>query len=156
MRLIDQNNEMQGVVAIRDALARAADAGLDLVEISPNQSPPVCKLLDFGKFKYEQQKKKNEAKKKQKVMEIKEIKIRPNIDDHDYGVKMRAMKAFLEEGDKVKVTLRFRGREMDHQDLGYKLLLRVKAEMAEIAKVELDPKPEGRQIIMIMAPKGKG
>lgn len=153
MRLIDQNNEMQGVVAIRDALARAADAGLDLVEISPNQSPPVCKLLDFGKFKYEQQKKKNEAKKKQKVMEIKEIKIRPNIDDHDYGVKMRAMKAFLEEGDKVKVTLRFRGREMAHQEIGTKLLERVKADVASLAKVEQDARFEGRQVVMVLAPK---
>ncbi len=153
MRLIDQNNEMQGVVAIRDALARAADAGLDLVEISPNQSPPVCKLLDFGKFKYEQQKKKNEAKKKQKVMEIKEIKIRPNIDDHDYGVKMRAMKAFLEEGDKVKVTLRFRGREMAHMDLGAKVLERVRTELDPMAKVEQMPRVEGRQMVMVMTPK---
>jgi translation initiation factor IF-3 len=153
VRLIDQNNEMQGVVPIREALARAADVGLDLVEISPNQSPPVCKLLDFGKFKYEQQKKKNEAKKKQKVMEIKEIKIRPNIDDHDYGVKMRAMKAFLEEGDKVKVTLRFRGREMAHMDLGAKVLDRVRSELEVMAKVEQMPRVEGRQMVMVMTPK---
>ncbi len=153
VRLIDQNNEMQGVVPIREALARAADAGLDLVEISPNQSPPVCKLLDFGKYKYEQQKKKNEAKKKQKVMEIKEIKIRPNIDDHDYGVKMRAMKAFLEEGDKVKVTLRFRGREMAHMDLGAKVLERVRSELDAMAKVEQMPRVEGRQMVMVMTPK---
>jgi translation initiation factor IF-3 len=153
VRLIDQNNEMQGVVPIREALARAADVGLDLVEISPNQSPPVCKLLDFGKYKYELQKKKNEAKKRQKVMEIKEIKIRPNIDDHDYGVKMRAMKAFLEEGDKVKVTLRFRGREMAHMDLGAKVLDRVRTELEVMAKVEQMPRVEGRQMVMVMTPK---
>ena len=156
VRLIDQHGEMQGVLTAREALIRAYDVGLDLVEISPNAVPPVCKILDYGKYKYEQQKKANEARKKQKVVEIKEIKVRPNIDDHDYDVKMRQMKTFISEGDKVKVTLRFRGREMDHQDLGYKLLLRVKSEMAEIAKVELEPKPEGRQIIMIMAPRGKG
>lgn len=153
VRLIDHNNEMQGVVPIREALARAADVGLDLVEISPNQSPPVCKLLDFGKYKYEQQKKKNEAKKRQKVMEIKEIKIRPNIDDHDYGVKMRAMKSFLEEGDKVKVTLRFRGREMAHMDLGAKVLERVRTELDSMAKVEQMPRVEGRQMVMVMTPK---
>jgi translation initiation factor IF-3 len=153
VRLIDHNNEMQGVVPIREALARAADVGLDLVEISPNQSPPVCKLLDFGKYKYELQKKKNEAKKRQKVMEIKEIKIRPNIDDHDYGVKMRAMKAFLEEGDKVKVTLRFRGREMAHMDLGAKVLDRVRTELEAMAKVEQMPRVEGRQMVMVMTPK---
>lgn len=153
MRLIDQHNEMLGVVPTREALIRAAEAGLDLVEISPNQSPPVCKLLDFGKYKYEQQKKKNEAKKKQKVMEIKEIKIRPNIDDHDYGVKMRAMKAFLEEGDKVKVTLRFRGREMAHMDRGAKVLERVRSELDPMAKVEQMPRVEGRQMVMVMTPK---
>jgi translation initiation factor IF-3 len=153
VRLIDQNNEMLGVVPMREALARAAEVGLDVVEISPNQSPPVCKLLDFGKYKYEMQKKKNEAKKRQKVMEIKEIKIRPNIDDHDYGVKMRAMKAFLEEGDKVKVTLRFRGREMAHMDLGAKVLERVRTELEVMAKVEQMPRVEGRQMVMVMTPK---
>ena len=153
VRLIDQNNETLGVVPMREALARAAEVGLDVVEISPNQSPPVCKLLDFGKYKYEMQKKKNEAKKRQKVMEIKEIKIRPNIDDHDYGVKMRAMKAFLEEGDKVKVTLRFRGREMAHMDLGAKVLERVRTELEVMAKVEQMPRVEGRQMVMVMTPK---
>jgi len=116
VRLIDQDGEMQGVMTAREAMMRAFQVGLDLVEISPNADPPVCKILDFGKFKYEQQKKKNEAKKKQKVIEIKEIKVRPNIDENDYQVKMRAMKSFIDEGDKVKVTLRFRGREMAHQD----------------------------------------
>ncbi len=134
----------------------AEEAGLDLVEISPDAKPPVAKILDYGKFRFQEQKKAAEARKKQRVIEIKEIKLRPMIDDHDYEVKMRAAKRFFEEGDKVKVTLRFRGREMDHQDLGYKLLLRVKSEMAEIAKVELEPRSEGRQIIMIMSPKGKG
>jgi translation initiation factor IF-3 len=153
VRLIDAEGEMIGVLPIRDALARAAEAGLDLLEISPNAVPPVCKLTDFGKFKYEQQKKKNEAKKKQKVIEIKEIKMRPNIDDHDYGVKMRAMVAFLEEGDKVKVTLRFRGREMAHMDLGAKVLERVRTELDEKAKVESMPRVEGRQMVMVLTPK---
>jgi translation initiation factor IF-3 len=134
-------------------MQRAFAVGLDLVEISPNADPPVCKILDFGKFKYEQQKKKNEAKKKQKVIEIKEIKVRPNIDENDYQVKMRAMKSFIEEGDKVKVTLRFRGREMAHQDIGYKLLQRVRTETAPIAKVEAEPLMEGRQMTMVLAPK---
>ncbi len=153
VRLIDADGEMIGVLPIREALARAAEAGLDLLEISPNAVPPVCKLTDFGKFKYEQQKKKNEAKKKQKVIEIKEIKMRPNIDDHDYGVKMRAMVAFLEEGDKVKVTLRFRGREMAHMDLGAKVLERVRTELDERAKVEQMPRVEGRQMVMVLTPK---
>lgn len=153
VRLIDAEGEMIGVLPIREALARAAEAGLDLLEISPNAVPPVCKLTDFGKFKYEQQKKKNEAKKKQKVIEIKEIKMRPNIDDHDYGVKMRAMVAFLEEGDKVKVTLRFRGREMAHMDLGAKVLERVRTELDERAKVEQMPRVEGRQMVMVLTPK---
>jgi translation initiation factor IF-3 len=153
VRLIDSEGEMIGVLPIREALARAAEAGLDLLEISPNAVPPVCKLTDFGKFKYEQQKKRNEAKKKQKVIEIKEIKMRPNIDDHDYGVKMRAMIAFLEEGDKVKVTLRFRGREMAHMDLGAKVLERVRTELDEKAKVESMPRVEGRQMVMVLTPK---
>ena len=128
VRLIDQDGEMQGVMTAREALLRAFAVGLDLVEISPNADPPVVKILDFGKFKYEQQKKKNEAKKKQKVIEIKEIKVRPNIDENDYQVKMRAMKSFIEEGDKVKVTLRFRGREMAHQDIGVRVLERIRCE----------------------------
>lgn len=131
----------------------AAEVGLDLVEVSPNAEPPVCKILDYGKFKYEAQKKKNEARKKQKVIEVKEIKLRPNIDENDYGVKMRAMKKFLEEGDKVKVTLRFRGREMAHQDLGMKVLDRVRAELEELVKVEQIPKMEGRQMVMVLAPR---
>jgi translation initiation factor IF-3 len=153
VRLIDQDGEMQGVLTTREAMLRAYSVGLDLVEISPNAEPPVAKILDFGKFKYEQQKKKNEAKKKQKVIEIKEIKVRPNIDENDYQVKMRAMKSFIEEGDKVKVTLRFRGREMAHQELGFRLLERVKSETGGIAKVEAEPSMEGRQMIMVLAPK---
>jgi len=153
VRLIDETGENVGVVPTREAMARAVDAGLDLVEISPNADPPVCKILDYGKFKYENQKKKNEAKKRQKVIEVKEIKVRPNIDDHDYAVKMRNCHRFLQDGDKVKVTLRFRGREMAHQDLGMKVLHRIRDDMAELAKVEQLPKMEGRQMIMIMAPK---
>lgn len=135
------------------ALVIAEEAGLDLVEVSPNTKPPVCKILDYGKYKYQQQKKKAEAKKKQKVVEIKEIKMRPNIDDHDYQVKVKAMTRFFEEGDKVKVTLRFRGREMAHQDRGSDLLRRVQNDFEEIAKVEQYPKMEGRQIMMVMAPR---
>ena len=153
VRLIDEEGEMQGVMTAREAIQRAYSVGLDLLEISPNADPPVVKILDFGKFKYEQQKKRNEAKKKQKVIEIKEIKVRPNIDENDYQVKMRAMKSFIDEGDKVKVTLRFRGREMAHQDIGYKLLQRVKTETAPIAKVEAEPSMEGRQMIMVLAPR---
>ncbi|WP_043833969.1 translation initiation factor IF-3 [Muricoccus aerilatus] len=153
VRLIDQDGEMQGVMTAREALARAYDVGMDLLEISPNADPPVCKITDFGKFKYEQQKKANEARKRQKVVEIKEIKVRPNIDDHDYEVKMRQMKGFIEEGDKVKVTLRFRGREMAHQDLGVKVLERIRTEMAEATKVESMPRLENRQMIMVLAPK---
>ena len=132
---------------------RAYDAGLDLLEISPNAVPPVVKILDYGKYKYEQQKKANEARKKQKTVEIKEIKVRPNIDDHDYDVKMRAMKSFIGEGDKVKVTLRFRGREMAHQDLGIKVLERIRQELGETIKVEQMPRLENRQMIMVLAPK---
>ena len=155
VRLIGADGANVGVVPTRQALIMAEEAGLDLVEISPDAQPPVAKILDYGKFKFQEQKKAAEARKKQKIVEIKEIKLRPMIDDHDYEVKMRAARRFFEEGDKVKVTLRFRGREMDHQDLGYKLLIRVKADMVDIAKVELEPKPEGRQIIMILSPKGK-
>jgi translation initiation factor IF-3 len=144
---------MLGVVPLHQALQLAFEANLDLVEISPSAVPPVCKLLDYGKFKYEAQKKKNEARKKQKLIEIKEIKMRPNIDDNDYNVKMRAMTRFLEEGDKVKVTLRFRGREMVHSELGAQLLDRVKADLDELAKVEQFPRFEGRQMVMVLAPK---
>jgi translation initiation factor IF-3 len=151
--LIGANGENVGVVDRETALRKADEAGLDLVEISPNASPPVCKILDIGKYKYEEQKRKNEARKKQKVIEVKEIKLRPNIDDHDYDVKMRAMKRFLEEGDKVKVTLRFRGREMAHMELGHQLLSRVKADFEPTAKVEQEPRSEGRQIVMVLAPR---
>ena len=134
-------------------MRRAADAGLDLVEISPHASPPVCKILDYGRFKYEDQKKKAEARKKQKVIDVKEIKMRPNIDQHDYDVKMRSIHRFLDDGDKVKVTLRFRGREMAHQDLGLKVLHRVRDQLEERTKVEQFPKLEGRQMIMVLAPR---
>ncbi|WP_372623075.1 translation initiation factor IF-3 [Falsiroseomonas sp.] len=153
VRLIDQEGEMLGVMSAREALIRAYDVGLDLLEISPNAVPPVVKILDYGKYKYEQQKKANEARKRQKVVEIKEIKVRPNIDDHDYDVKMRQAKDFIGEGDKVKVTLRFRGREMAHQDLGLKVLDRIRTELAEITKVESMPRLENRQMIMVLAPK---
>ncbi|TWB20577.1 translation initiation factor 3 (bIF-3) [Nitrospirillum bahiense] len=144
---------MVGVVSLRDALIAAEEAGLDLVEVSPNAEPPVCKILDYGKFKYEAQKKAAEARKKQKIIEVKEIKLRPNIDDNDYDVKMRAARRFLEEGDKVKVTMRFRGREMAHQDLGMNVLVRVKEFLDDLAKVEQMPKLEGKQMIMILAPR---
>jgi translation initiation factor IF-3 len=144
---------MVGVVPIRQALEMAVEAGLDLVEVSPSAVPPVCKILDYGKFKYQEQKRRAEARKKQKVIEIKEIKMRPTIDDNDYNVKMRAMKRFLEEGDKVKVTIRFRGREMLHQDLGMAVLNRVREELTEEAKVEQHPKLEGRQLTMVISGK---
>ena len=153
VRLIDQDGEMMGVMGARDAMLRAFAVGLDLVEISPNADPPVCKILDYGKFKYEQQKKRNEAKKKQKVIEIKEIKVRPNIDENDYQVKMRAMKSFIEEGDKVKVTLRFRGREMAHQDIGVRVLERIRSEMDVSTKVEQMPRLENRQMVMVLSPR---
>ena len=136
-----------------DAIAQAEAQGLDLVEVSPNTDPPVCKILDYGKFKYEAQKKKNEAKKKQKIIEVKEIKLRPNIDEHDYQVKMRNVQKFLDEGDKVKVTMRFRGREMAHQELGVNVLNRVRDDTEDVAKIEAFPKLEGRQMIMVIAPK---
>jgi translation initiation factor IF-3 len=144
---------MQGVMSAREALIRAYDVGLDLLEISPNAVPPVCKILDYGKYKYEQQKKANEARKKQKVVEIKEIKVRPNIDDHDYDTKMKQMKGFIDDGDKVKVTLRFRGREMAHQELGLALLHRVAADVGDNGKVESMPRLEGRQMVMMIGPK---
>jgi len=153
VRLVDARGEMVGVVNRNDALVMAADAGLDLVEVAANADPPVCKILDYGKFKYEEQKKKNEARKKQKVIEVKEIKLRPGIDDHDYDVKMRSMVKFIEEGDKVKVTMRFRGRELAHQELGMDVLMRVRGDLDEIAKVEQFPKMEGRQMTMVMSPK---
>ncbi len=141
------------MVAIVDALARAVEAGLDLVEIAPNSEPPVCKILDFGKYKYQSQKKAAEARKKQRTVEIKEIKMRPNIDIHDYEVKMRSIVRFFEEGDKVKVTLRFRGREMAHQELGAQLLERVRLDTSTLAKVESEPRLEGRQMVMVLAPR---
>ncbi|MGN0931774.1 MAG: translation initiation factor IF-3 [Falsigemmobacter intermedius] len=153
IRLIGADGENVGVVTPARALAMAEEAGLDLVEISPNAEPPVCKIMDFGKFKYEQQKREAEARKKQKIIEIKEIKFRPGTDEHDYQVKMRSVIKFLTDGDKVKVTLRFRGREMAHQQLGMELLNRVSGEVTEIGKVESMPKLEGRQMVMMIGPK---
>src|SRR3981189_3374577 len=153
VQLIDQSGHNHGPTDIQIAIAMAQEAGLDLVEIAPNSVPPVAKILDYGKYKYQAQKKAAEARKKQKVVEIKEIKLRPMIDHHDYDVKMRSMERFFEEGDKVKVTLRFRGREMAHQELGYQLLTRVQADVAEIAKVEQDARFEGRQVVMVLAPR---
>jgi translation initiation factor IF-3 len=153
VHLIDKDGSNRGTTAIADALVVAQEAGLDLVEISPNATPPVCKLLDYGKYKYQEQKKAAEARKKQKVVEVKEIKYRPMIDDHDYEVKMRSIKRFFEEGDKVKITLRFRGREMAHQELGTRLLERVKDDVSKLAKVEMDARLEGRQMVMVLAPR---
>ncbi len=153
MRLIGADGALIGVVTIQAALSAAEDSGLDLVEISPNADPPVCKLLDYGKFKYEAQKKANEARKRQKTIDVKEIKMRPNIDDHDYEVKMRAMTKFIGEGDKVKFTIRFRGRELAHPEIGRKLLDRIREDAEDLAKIESVAKMEGRQMIMVMAPK---
>lgn len=153
VQLIDAEGQNHGTVTIQEALALAEEAGLDLVEIVPNAEPPVCKIVDLGKLKYQNQKKAAEARKKQKTVEIKELKMRPNIDDHDYEVKLKAAGRFFEDGDKVKVTLRFRGREMAHQELGMQLLQRVKEDTAEIAKVEAEPKLEGRQMMMVLAPR---
>jgi translation initiation factor IF-3 len=153
VRLVDERGEMVGVVSRSDALTRATEAGLDLVEVAANADPPVCKILDFGKFKYEEQKRKNEARKKQKIIEVKEIKLRPGIDDHDYDVKMRSMHKFIEEGDKVKVTMRFRGRELAHQELGMDVLMRVRDDLVEVAKIEAHPRMEGRQMTMVLSPK---
>ncbi|MBS3929311.1 MAG: translation initiation factor IF-3 [Sphingomonadales bacterium] len=153
VRVIDENGENIGVMYTREAIEQAAEVGLDLVEVSPNADPPVCKFLDVGKFRYEAQKKANLARKSQKTQEIKEIKMRPNIDDHDYDVKMRAIHKFIGEGDKVKVTLRFRGRELSHQQLGMNLLKRVQEDTAEIAKMENYPRMEGRQMLMVISPK---
>ncbi|MFZ5738576.1 MULTISPECIES: translation initiation factor IF-3 [Rhodopseudomonas] len=153
IQLIDQTGVNQGKVETIVAIKMAMDAGMDLVEISPTSSPPVCKIMDYGKYKYSAQKKAAEARKKQKIVEIKEIKLRPMIDDHDYNVKMKAMQRFFEEGDKVKITLRYRGREMAHQEIGTKLLEKVKNDVAEIAKVEQDARFEGRQVVMVLAPR---
>jgi translation initiation factor IF-3 len=152
VRLIDDAGEMLGVVSLREAMARAEDLGLDLVEVSPTAQPPVCKILDYGKFKYEAQKKANAARKKQRVIEVKEIKMRPSIDDNDYNIKMRKIFSFLEEGDKVKVTMRFRGRELAHQDIAMRVLTRVRDQVGELAKIEQFPRMEGRQMVMVMAP----
>ena len=153
VQLIDAEGQNRGVLPLLDAQKLADDAGLDLVEIVPTAEPPVCKILDYGKFRFLEQKKHAEARKKQKIVEVKEIKLRPGIDDHDYETKMKAVRRFFEEGDKVKVTLRFRGREMAHQDLGYKLLERVKSETLAMAKVEAEPSMEGRQMVMVLAPR---
>lgn len=153
VQVIDADGSNKGVLATFDAIKLAEDQGLDLVEVSPNATPPVCKVMDYGRFKFLEQKKAAEARKKQKTVEIKEIKMRPNIDIHDYEVKMRSVRRFFEEGDKVKVTLRFRGREMAHQELGVRLLDRVKEETAPIAKVESEPRLEGRQMTMVLAPR---
>jgi translation initiation factor IF-3 len=150
---VDERGQMLGVVTRNEALAKAMEAGYDLVEVSPNADPPVCKILDFGKYKYEEQKRRNEARKKQKVIEVKEIKLRPGIDDHDYDVKMRSMLKFIDEGDKVKVTMRFRGRELAHQELGMNVLMRVKDDLDKVAKVEQVPRMEGRQMTMVLSPK---
>ena len=152
VRCIDENGEQLGIIGTDDAISRADAAGLDLVEVQPNVDPPVCKILDFGKYKYEAQKRANEARKKQKVVDVKEVKFRPNIDEHDYQVKMRNVRKFIEGGDKVKVTLRFRGREMAHQELGVQVLDRIQQEMSEETKVEAVPKMEGRQMVMVLAP----
>ena len=153
VRVIDDDGENLGVMYTREAIDQAGALGLDLVEVSPNADPPVCKFLDIGKFKYEAQKKANAARKSQKTQEIKEIKMRPNIDDHDYQVKMRKVAEFIGEGDKVKITLRFRGRELAHQQLGMALLHRVQADTTETAKVEAHPRMEGRQMLMVISPK---
>lgn len=153
VRLIGAEGEQIGVVSREDALDRSANIGLDLVIVADNASPPVCKIMDYGKFKYEEQKKKNEARKKQKTIDVKEIKLRPNIDSHDYDVKMRSMLKFLNEGDKVKVTMRFRGREMAHQNLGLDVLNRVRDDLEKMSKVEQFPKMEGRQMVMVLSPK---
>ena len=153
IRVIDDTGQQLGIMPPPQAVAIAKQKGLDLVEISPTATPPVCRIMDFGKYQYQEQKRAREARKHQKVIEVKEIKMRPNIDDHDYEVKMRAMKRFIEEGDKVKVTLRFRGREMVHSELGLEVLNRVRGEMDPITKIESMPRMEGRQMVMVLAPK---
>ena len=153
IRLIDADGEQIGLVPINQGLEMAEESGLDLVEVSPNASPPVCKILDYGKYKYEAQKKANEARKKQKTIDVKEIKMRPGIEEHDYQVKMRSVRKFLDHGDKVKMTIRFRGREMAHQDLGMRVLDRVRDDLEEFVKIEQFPKTEGRLMTMVVAPK---
>jgi len=153
IRLIDADGEQVGLVSINEGLEMAEESGLDLVEVSPNASPPVCKILDYGKYKYEAQKKANEARKKQKTIDVKEIKMRPGIEEHDYQVKMRSVRKFLDHGDKVKMTIRFRGREMAHQDLGMRVLDRVRDDLEESVKIEQFPKTEGRLMTMVVAPK---
>src|SRR5687767_11739912 len=155
VQLVDQDGLNRGIVDIEEARQLAEEAGLDLVEISPNSRPPVVKILDYGKYKFQAQKKASEARKKQKTVEIKEIKLRPNIDIHDYDVKMRAARRFLDEGDKVKMTMRFRGREMAHQEIGLQVLFRVRDDLTALAKVEAEPRLEGRQMVMILAPSAK-
>lgn len=152
IRLIDMDGNMVGVVSVAEGIAMAREVGLDLVEVSPNAEPPVCKILDYGKYKYEAQKKAQEAKKKQKTVTIKEIKLRPNIDTHDFEVKMKAVQKFLEEGNKVKLTLRFRGREMAHMEIGMALFAKVRERFEETIKVEHEPRLEGRQAIMVVSP----
>jgi translation initiation factor IF-3 len=152
VRLVDEDGNMVGVVSTAEARRRADEVGLDLVEVSPTAQPPVCKILDYGKFKYEAQKKANAARKKQHVVDVKEIKMRPNIDNNDYNTKMKKVHSFLEEGDKVKVTMRFRGRELAHQDIAMRVLMRVRDEVGERAKIEQFPRMEGRAMIMVMAP----
>ena len=153
VRVVNADGEMVGVISKEEGIEIAFEAGLDLVEVSPNADPPVCKVLDYGKYKYEAQKKANEARKKQKVIDVKEIKMRPGIDEHDYQVKMRSVKRFLDDGDKVKMTIRFRGREMAHQELGMKVLDRVREDVDELAKVEQFPTMEGRQMTMVISPR---
>ncbi|WP_084643823.1 MULTISPECIES: translation initiation factor IF-3 [Ferrimonas] len=155
VRLIDADGEQAGIVSGREAAERAQEAGMDLVEISPNAEPPVCRIMDYGKFLYEQAKNQKEQRKKTKRIQVKEVKFRPGTDEGDYQVKLRNLTRFLEDGDKAKITLRFRGREMAHQDLGLKLLNRIKDDLAELAQVEAFPKVEGRQAVMVLAPKKK-
>lgn len=155
VRLIDAEGEMVGVTSLDEAIRKAEEAGLDLVEVSPEANPPVCKILDYGKFKYEQQKKAAEARKKQKTVDVKEVKIRPTTEDHDYQVKLKNARRFLEKGDKVKVSMRFRGREMAHQDVGMEMMLRLKADLADLGGPEMEPKMEGRQMLMIISVDAK-
>ena len=152
VRVISSNGKQLGIISIREALYHAEDEGFDLVEVSPDAKPPVCKIVDYGKLKYKEQKSKKEAKKKQKTIEVKEIKMRPGINKHDYEVKIKALSKFISGGNKVKVSLRFRGREMEHQNLGMELLKKLTAEVSEYAKIEAPPKPEGRQIMMVLVP----
>ena len=153
VRVISSTGKQLGILSIREALNKAEDEGFDLVEISPNATPPVCKIIDYGKLKYKEQKSKKEAKKKQKTIEVKEIKIRPGINKHDYEVKIKALSKFINDGNKVKVSMRFRGREMEHKNIGIDLLKRLTEQVSEYAKVEVPPKPEGKQIMMVLVPQ---